>query len=87
MLKDALGGRWCYLKGFPPLELQFGHLFPHPAGDVWDGNMNDVFEENGKVLSTWRGRRRRERGKEKREGERDGKKEREMPEGEGIVRK
>lgn len=39
-----------YLKGFPALIVQFSHLLLNPCRNVRDGHMDDVLQEDGKVL-------------------------------------
>lgn len=48
-----------YLKGLPALILQFGHLLSNPSRNVRDGYMDDVLQEDGKVLQMERGRQTR----------------------------
>lgn len=44
-----MSGR-VYLKGLPALIVQFGHLLLHPCGNIGDSHVDDVFQEDGKVL-------------------------------------
>lgn len=39
-----------YLEGFPALIIQFSHLFCDPCRNVRDGHMDDILQEDGKVL-------------------------------------
>lgn len=39
-----------YLKGLPALIVQFGHLLLDPCGNIRDSHMDDIFQEDGKVL-------------------------------------
>lgn len=39
-----------YLKGLPALIVQFSHLLSDPCRNVRYGHMDDVLQENGKVL-------------------------------------
>lgn len=39
-----------YLEGLAALVLQLGHLLCHPGGDVGDGHLDDVLQEQGEVL-------------------------------------
>lgn len=39
-----------YLKSLPALIVQFRHLLPDPSGNVGNGHMDDVLQEDGKVL-------------------------------------
>lgn len=41
-----------YLKGLPALIIQFCHLLSDPRGNVRDGHVDDVLQEDGKVLRT-----------------------------------
>lgn len=45
-----LWGVIIYLKGLPALIVQFGHLLLDPTGSVRDSYVNDVLQEDGKVL-------------------------------------
>lgn len=40
----------AYLKGFPALVVQFSHLLLDPCRNVRDGHMDDILQEDGKVL-------------------------------------
>ena len=44
-----------YLEGLAALVLQLGHLLGHPGGDVGDGHLDDVLQEQGEVLRGERG--------------------------------
>lgn len=39
-----------YLKGFPALIIQLRHLLSDPCRNVGNGHMDDVLQEDGKVL-------------------------------------
>lgn len=39
-----------YLEGLPALIVQFSHLLLDPCRNVRDGHMDDVLQEDGKVL-------------------------------------
>ncbi len=41
-----------YLKGLPALIIQFSHLLLDPRRNVRDGHVDDVLQEDGKVLQT-----------------------------------
>lgn len=39
-----------HLQSLPTLVFEFGHLVCNPARYIRYGHMNDILEENGKVL-------------------------------------
>lgn len=39
-----------HLKGLPALVVQFGHLLLDPRGNVGDGHVDDILQEDSKVL-------------------------------------
>lgn len=43
-----------YLKGLPALIIQFSHLLSDPCRNVRDGHMDDVLQEDGKMLQIYR---------------------------------
>lgn len=40
----------AYLEGLAALVLQLRHLLGHPGGDVGDGHLDHVFQQQGEVL-------------------------------------
>lgn len=41
-----------YLKGLPALIIQFSHLLSDPCRNVRNGHMDDILQEDGKMLQT-----------------------------------
>lgn len=39
-----------YLEGLPALIVQFGHLLLDPCWNIRDSHVDDIFQEDGKVL-------------------------------------
>lgn len=44
-----------HLEGLPALVVQFGHLLLDPCGNVGNGHVDDIFQQDGKVLQAERG--------------------------------